>query len=66
MDYKILQDVSTSSTTYWQFVQVNDEDFTTDDAVVLEAKLIELLANIPISKLKVVSEFTITEDLTIS
>lgn len=64
--YKILQLVSnsTSTTDYWSFVlDMNNAVYSTDDKVVLEDRLIELLKSIPISKLKVVIETDFSEDL---
>ena len=64
MIYKILQKISSSTDEYWKFVMdANNVEFSTDDIVLLEAKLKEIMVNIPISKLKVVSETLFTDDL---
>lgn len=64
--YKILQLVSnsTSTTDYWSFVlDINNAVYSTDDIIVLEDKLKEILVTVPISKLKVVTETDFAEDL---
>ena len=66
MTYKILQQISTTSIEYFQFVQANDEDYSTTDLIVLEAKLLELMATIPKSKLRIISEHSFSDDLTIT
>lgn len=65
MNYKIMKLVSISNNvSYWQFVLNSDNaEYETTDLVVLETKLLELLKEIPISKLKVVSEVSFTDDL---
>ena len=66
MTYKILQQISTTTTEYFQFIQVNGADYSTTDLVVLEAKLLELLETIPKSKLKIISEHSFSDDLIIT
>jgi hypothetical protein len=65
MNYKIMKLISTSNdVSYWQFVLNSDNtEYETTDLVVLENKLLEILQEIPISKLKVVSEISFTDDL---
>lgn len=67
MTYKILLLSSTSNNVdYWTFVKVDSASITDFSSTVLddvEVKLKELLNTVPISKLKVVSETTFTDDL---
>lgn len=65
MTYKIMKLASTSnSVSYWQFVlNADNTEFSTTDLVVLETKLLELLEDTPIGKLKVVNEVNFTDDL---
>jgi hypothetical protein len=67
MIYKILKLISAANgANYWQFVlNADNTEYSTTDLAVLETKLLELLKEIPISKLKVISEHSISDDLTI-
>ena len=68
MNYKIMILASNSSgVNFWQFVlNADNTEYATTDLVVLETKLLEILEETPISKLKVISELSITDDLTIA
>ena len=64
MKYKIMKLANSISVEYWQFVTNADgTEYVAEDLVALEVKMIEILKDIPISKLKVVSELAVTEDL---
>lgn len=67
MIYKIMQLSSTSSNVdYWTFIKVDDTSTTIFTATILddvETKLKSLMTTIPISKLKVVTEISFTDDL---
>ena len=65
MNYKIMKLATVSNdVNYWQFVlNADNTEYTTTDLVVLESKLLELLEDTPISKLKVVNEVGFTDDL---
>ena len=68
MTYYIQQIANTSNdVNYWTYVlDANGNEYSTTDLVILESKLLELMENIPKSKLQVISKYTITDDLTIS
>ena len=65
--YKILMlHATNNSSNYWQFIlNADNSEYETTDLVVLETKLLEILEEVPISKLKVVTEHIVTDDLTI-
>ena len=67
MNYKIMKLASVSNgLNYWQFIlNADNSEYETTDLVVLETKLLEILEEVPISKLKVVTEHIVTDDLTI-
>lgn len=49
---------------YWQFIlNADNSEYETTDLIMLEDKLLELLEEIPISKLKVVTDVNFTDDL---
>ena len=68
MVYKIMKLASTTnSVNYWTPILNSDgTEYSTTDLVVLETKLLELMNTIIKSNLKVYSEFSITDDLTIA
>ena len=68
MNYKIMKLASNSNNvSYWQFVlNADNSEYTTTDLVVLETKLLEILEEVPISKLKVVTEISFEDDLIFS
>lgn len=65
MNYKIMKLASESNNVdYWQFIlNADNSEYETTDLVVLEDKLLKLLEDIPISKLKVVTEIQFEDDL---
>ena len=65
MNYKIMKLASSSAgVDYWQFIlNADNSEYETTDLVVLEDKLLKLLEDIPISKLKVVTEIQFEDDL---
>ena len=65
MNYKIMKLASASNNVdYWQFIlNADNSEYETTDLVVLEDKLLKLLEDIPISKLKVVTEIQFEDDL---
>ena len=67
MIYKIMKlSSSSNSVNYWTFVlNADNTEYSTTDLVVLEAKLLEIMEDLPLSKLKIVSEHIVTDDLTI-
>ena len=67
MTYKIMKLASTNGElAYWQFVLNTDNtEYSTTDLAVLETKLLDIMKETTISKIKVVSEHTVTSDLTI-
>lgn len=68
MNYKIMKLATVSNdVNYWQFVlNADNTEYTTTDLVVLETKLLEILEEVPISKLKVVTEISFEDDLIFS
>lgn len=67
MIYKILLLVSNNATgQYWSFLQVNNADYSTTDLVVLENKVLELMQTHNEKEIKIVTEHSFTNDLTIS
>lgn len=70
MIYKIMTLSNTSNNIdYWNFVKVDNAsvtDFTAATLDDVEVKLKTLMTNIPISKLKVVTEVSFTDDLIFS
>ncbi|MDF2952364.1 MAG: hypothetical protein K0S18_1947 [Anaerocolumna sp.] len=68
MIYKIIKLISNANlVNYWQFVlNADNTEYSTTDLAVLESKLLELMTDIPLSKLKVVTELSVTDDLTIA
>ena len=65
MNYKILKLVSNSNgVDFWQFIlNADNTEYATTDLVVLETKLLEILEEIAISKIEVVTEVNFTDDL---
>ena len=65
MNYKIMKLATVSNdVNYWQFVlNADNTEYETTDLVVLETKLLEILEEVPISKLKVVTEISFEDDL---
>ena len=65
MNYKIMKIATVSNdVNYWQFIlNADNSEYETTDLVVLEDKLLKLLEDIPISKLKVVTEISFEDDL---
>jgi hypothetical protein len=70
MAYKIMQKASNTATTeYWSFIKVDSTsstDYTATTTDDLEIKLKELLKEVPITQLKVISETSFTDDLIFS
>ena len=67
MIYKILLLVSDNANgKYYKYLQVNNADYSTTDLVVLEAKILELMQTLSKNEIKIVTEHSFTDDLTIS